>query len=137
MSQYLLWQHLYSLAPHADSKYSLCAMSINLKTSTNKPYWQFQKIEWRKFITFLVAANIITIAVPWAIYGLGLIIPTGEAGWGFLLLTPLWYAGVVFAAVNIVSALVYLLTRKSNLRTILLSIATIVLSVAYLSVFIH
>lgn len=110
---------------------------MNVKTPTTKPYWQFQKIEWLKFIKFLIIANIITIAVPWAIYGLGLLIPTGEAGWGFLLLTPLWYPGVVFATVNIVTALVYLITRKSTLRIILLSIATIALSVAYLRVFIH
>lgn len=100
-----------------------------------KSYWQFQEAEWRKFVTFLVAANILTVAVPWVIYGLVLIIPTGESGLGyFFLLFALLGLGGMVAFVNIIAACTYLVTHKLNDRFLWFNILTILASAAYLAI---
>ena len=106
-----------------------------------KHFWQFQQIEWRPFIGFLVVANLVTIALPWAIYAGSLVqqavSPVEESGWGLLLLTPLWYAGVMFAIVNVVTLGAYLFRRRPRTSVALVCMLLIVLSAAYPFIFLR
>ena len=106
-----------------------------MKISKMTKSWQFQKIGWPKFTKFLIITSAITIIIPWVVFALNIITLTGESGWGIFLLLPLWYAGLIFAAINIVMVIVYLSTHNASRKTVLLCIAAVILSAANLSVF--